>query len=93
MFTEENSNLNQYGEEKIEREGQACRHCGHPVVRKEHRLGWRPKKGQPYYFKWWLKCTNGKCQAVYMTDSAKEFLMRPPENLSLELRQRLEREP
>ena len=57
-----------YQEQKIEKEGDLCRKCNTPVVKK------KPKKrtikpGQNYYFEYYLLCPN--CKAMYMVDDAK----------------------
>jgi uncharacterized protein with PIN domain len=57
---------------KILREGQPCRKCGTPVVRKEHKPDWRPKPGRSYWFRWWFECTN--CKERYMVEAAKVLL-------------------
>ena len=76
---------------KITEEGQACRNCGTAVVKREHPQGWKPKTGQPYYFKWWLMCRN--CRALYMIESAKVQLRPEPQaDVDEQFRKRLERE-
>tara|TARA_R110002049_G_scaffold168278_2_gene334848 strand:- start:291 stop:992 length:702 start_codon:yes stop_codon:yes gene_type:complete len=57
-----------YQEQKIEKEGDLCRKCNTPVVKKN------PKKrtikpGQNYYFEYYLLCPN--CKAMYMVNDAK----------------------
>ena len=53
--------------EKINYEGQPCRHCGTPVKKQEHD---KPsKKNGAYWFKWWFVCP--KCKAMYMVEEAK----------------------
>jgi hypothetical protein len=76
---------------KITEEGQPCWHCGTPVLRREHRPNWKPKKRQPYYFKWWFYCW--KCKAVYHVEEAKHWLMAQPQpNVDQQYRERLARE-
>jgi ribonuclease HI len=54
---------------KITHEGQACRKCQTPVVkRKPHR---KPKGSQTYYFEYYLYCP--KCHTMYMVDEAKRY--------------------
>tara|TARA_R110000868_G_scaffold411483_1_gene704482 strand:+ start:48 stop:539 length:492 start_codon:yes stop_codon:yes gene_type:complete len=57
-----------YQEQKIEKEGDLCRKCNTPVVKKN------PKKrtikpGQNYYYEYYLFCPN--CKAMYMVEDAK----------------------
>lgn len=63
---------------KITQEGQGCRHCKAPVVRRTHKAKWKPKKKQPYYFEWWFACPNKNCMAIYMVEDAKVWLVTPP---------------
>lgn len=52
---------------KITQEGQPCRHCGNPVIKRSHN---KPThKNQAYWFKWWFYCE--KCKAYYMVNDAK----------------------
>jgi ribonuclease HI len=57
------------GSRKITAEGQPCRHCGTPVVKRvpRHR---KVKEGQTYYFAWYLFCPN--CKAMYLVEEAKQ---------------------
>ncbi len=57
---------------KIRYEGQPCRKCGTPVVKKEHKSNFKPKKNQPYYFLWWFRCNN--CRTTYCVEEAKRFI-------------------
>jgi hypothetical protein len=59
---------------KITKDGQACRHCGTPVVKKEHTGEWQPKIGQSYYFEFWFICPNKGCRKMYLVEDAKVFL-------------------
>lgn len=55
---------------KITAEGQLCRHCNTPVVRKVH----NPNKQQgkrSYYFEWWFRCPN--CGVYYLVAEAKRY--------------------
>lgn len=52
---------------KIVSEGQPCRKCGAPVVKRTHN---RPSKpNQAYWFQWWFACP--KCKAQYMVEEAR----------------------
>ncbi len=55
-------------EVKIIKEGQECRKCGTPVVK---RIPTRKKlkKGQKYFFNWYLFCE--KCKIFYMVESER----------------------
>jgi len=58
---------------KITREGQKCRHCGTPVVKKipqRKQIG----KNQKYFYQWYLYCP--KCYAMYMVEKAKVIIKR-----------------
>jgi hypothetical protein len=65
---------------KITCEGQPCRHCQTPVVKRTHKPQWKPKSDQPYYFLYWFVCPNRMCKAIYMVESAKVWLKEPPED-------------
>lgn len=54
---------------KIQREGQPCRKCGTPVLKKTHS---KPtKRTQAYWYKYWFACPNPRCRTLYMVESAK----------------------
>jgi len=61
---------------KIDHEGQSCRHCGTPVVRRTHtklpKPGgcWRSASGGSY-FAWWFRCPAYK--AIYLVEAARRF--------------------
>lgn len=55
---------------KILEEGEPCRHCSTPVVRRTHTKPPKHKAGG-YYFSYWFQCP--KCKALYMVESAKKF--------------------
>lgn len=55
---------------KITEEGQPCRKCGTPVVRKVPNRKYRP--GQAYYYAYYLFCP--ECQTTYMVDGAKRSI-------------------
>lgn len=74
-------------------EGQPCRKCSTPVNRRTHKLNWKPRAHQPYYFEWWFKCANPKCQTIYLVEEAKRWLVQPPNLVDIEFRDRLTREP
>jgi ribonuclease HI len=54
---------------KITREGQPCRKCSTPVVKKVPRRS--HKQGQQYYFEYYLFCPS--CQTMYMVEEAKRY--------------------
>lgn len=54
---------------KITHEGQPCRKCQTPVVKRKPRK--KPKPGQAYYFEYYLYCP--KCQTMYLVEEAKRF--------------------
>jgi len=54
---------------KITQEGQPCRKCQTPVVKRKPRK--RPKQNQMYYFEYYLYCP--KCHTMYMVDEAKRY--------------------
>ena len=68
---------------QLTEEGQSCKRCQAPVVKRRHALDWLPKETQWYWFDWWLVCP--RCHAVYMVESAKVF--KPLEPLTAELKQ------
>jgi ribonuclease HI len=55
---------------RITREGQPCRKCATPVVRKIPKRS--RKQGQQYYFEYYLFCPN--CHTMYMVEEAKRSL-------------------
>jgi ribonuclease HI len=57
------------GKGKITAEGQPCRHCGTPVVKRVPRQR-KVKEGQTYHFAWYLFCPH--CKAMYMVEEAKQ---------------------
>ena len=56
---------------KITAEGQSCRHCGTPVV-KRARSRKKIKAGQAYCYAWYLYCPG--CKAMYLVEEAKQPL-------------------
>lgn len=58
------------GNRKITEEGQSCRKCGTPVVKKIPTT--KQKPGQAYRFAWYLSCP--ECKTMYMIEGAKIFL-------------------
>ena len=54
---------------KITAEGQLCRHCGTPVVKRAPRQR-KIKEGQTYYFAWYFYCPG--CKATYLVEEAKQ---------------------
>lgn len=57
-------------DDKILREGQPCRKCGYPVLRKEHQPGYDTSR-KAYYFEWWFVCPNSQCKTAYFVEDAK----------------------
>jgi len=55
------------GQTKITREGQPCRKCSTPVVRKVPVR--KLRSDQPYYFEYYFYCPG--CHAQYMVEAAK----------------------
>jgi len=53
--------------EKITYEGQPCRKCNTPVVKRSHNGPTKP--GQKYWFRYWFDCP--KCKARYMVEAAR----------------------
>ena len=54
---------------KITQEGQLCRKCSTPVVK---RIPKRPKKTQAYYYEYYFYCP--KCSTMYMVEEAKRMI-------------------
>ncbi len=54
---------------KITHEGQPCRKCSTPVVKKTPRN--KPKRDQAYYFEYYLYCP--QCHTMYMVEDAKRY--------------------
>jgi ribonuclease HI len=54
---------------KITQEGQPCRKCETPVVKRKPRKA--PKRSQMYYFEYYLYCP--KCHTMYMVEEAKRY--------------------
>ncbi len=59
---------------KITVEGQPCRKCSTPVVKHKPRKA--PKRGQAYYFEYYLYCP--KCETIYMVETAKRYVKKAP---------------
>lgn len=57
--------------ELITAEGQPCRHCSTPVVRREHNPPRKLKRPRAYYFRWWYACP--ACGVVYLVEAAKTY--------------------
>jgi ribonuclease HI len=62
--------LEELSPSKITKEGQPCRKCGTPVVRKVPRR--KQKSGQTYYYEYYLHCP--QCHTNYMVDEAKRSI-------------------
>ena len=54
---------------KITKEGQPCRKCSTPVVKKVPRHKHKP--AQTYYYEYYLYCPN--CRTMYMVEEAKRY--------------------
>lgn len=54
---------------KIVSEGQPCRKCSEPVIKKYPKIKIKPD--QEYYFEYYLFCP--KCRTMYMIDEAKRY--------------------
>lgn len=54
---------------KIVEEGQPCRKCSTPVIKRVPRR--KSKKGQAYYFEYYLYCP--QCKTMYMVEEAKRY--------------------
>jgi len=54
---------------KITQEGQPCRKCSTPLIRKVPKRS--HKQGQSYYFEYYLLCP--KCRTMYMVEDAKRY--------------------
>ncbi len=55
--------------EKITREGQPCRKCSTPVIKRTPRP--KPKRNRHYYFEYYFYCPN--CRTIYMVEEAKRY--------------------
>jgi ribonuclease HI len=55
---------------KITKEGQPCRKCSTPVVKRKPQL--RNKSGQTYYYEYYLYCP--QCKTMYMVEDAKRHI-------------------
>lgn len=54
---------------KIEKEGDECRKCGEPVIKKIRKETKKIKSNQTYYFEYILLCPS--CKTMYTTEDAK----------------------
>ncbi len=64
---------------KVTREGQPCRKCSTPVVKRKPRK--KPKPGQKYYYEYYFYCPN--CGTTYTVEEAKKPYEDPHEQMSL----------
>jgi ssDNA-binding Zn-finger/Zn-ribbon topoisomerase 1 len=55
---------------KITQEGQPCRKCSTPVIKRKP----RKKPSKNYYFEYYLYCP--KCHATYMVEEAKRHVIK-----------------
>lgn len=51
--------------------GENCRKCGKRMKRFEHAPDWKPKANQPYYFRFWDKCS---CKMLQHYEWAKVWV-------------------
>ena len=65
-------------EQKIEKEGDACRKCERSVVKKSPKKR-KLKPGQNYYYEYYLFCPN--CKTMYMVEAAKRTIAQQDETL------------
>jgi len=56
---------------KITQEGELCRHCSTPVV-KRFSKNKKIKPGKSYYFEYYMYCPN--CETMYMVEEAKRMI-------------------
>ena len=61
-------NIESYQEQKIEKEGDLCRKCNTPTIKKSPKKR-KIKPNQTYYYEYYLFCAN--CKAMYMVEEAK----------------------
>ncbi|WJJ95748.1 ribonuclease HI [Algibacter luteus] len=61
-------NIEQYQEQKIEKEGDLCRKCNTPTIKKSPKKR-KIKQNQSYYFEYYLYCPN--CKQMYFIEDAK----------------------
>ena len=59
-----------YQKTKITQEGQPCRKCSTPVIKRIPRR--KRKENQLYYFEYYLYCPN--CHTMYMVEEAKRYI-------------------
>lgn len=65
-------NVSRSGEKrKITQEGDLCRHCNTPVVKKASKNR-KLKTNQAYYFEYYMYCPS--CKAMYMLEEAKKYV-------------------
>lgn len=67
--------IEDYQEKSIEKEGDLCRKCNTPTVKKTPKKR-KIKPNSSYYFEYYLLCPN--CKAMYMVEAAKRTI--PKEN-------------
>ena len=58
--------------QKVTSEGQPCRKCGQPVIKRQP----RKPRGQSYTYAYYLYCP--QCRTIYMVEAAKRFPNRGP---------------
>jgi len=67
--TTPNSSSEKHSKIKHKKEGEPCRKCGTPIIKRNSRQKNKAKK--KYCFEWYLYCPN--CKAMYMVEEAKIF--------------------
>lgn len=60
-----------YKKRKITKEGDICRNCNTPVIKKTCKKR-KIKENQTYYFEYYMYCP--KCKAMYMVEEAKKYV-------------------
>lgn len=60
--------------------GKNCPKCNAPMQRCAHGATWKPKEGQPYYFKFWDICR--RCRHMQHYEAAKVWVDDVGERLS-----------
>lgn len=62
--------------EKMIKEGQLCRKCGTPIIRKYHKENKKIKEGRKYYYKSFLYCEG--CDTQYFEESERVYIDKSP---------------
>ena len=59
------------GNKTHKNEGEPCRKCSTPIVKRTRSKPKKQKKGKTYYFEWFFFCPG--CETLYMVDEAKRY--------------------